>query len=67
MVISCIRTQLVGDDNVRSSQVKQCINDWIVSGPKATQSLSVGGSVLTVNLSVQMQCLSSELSCFSSR
>ena len=47
--ISFIRTQLVGDEPVRSSQVKQCIIDWIVSGPNAVQSLSVGGSLLTVN------------------
>ena len=35
---------------MRSSQVKQCINDWIVSGPNSVQSLSVGGSLLTVNV-----------------
>lgn len=46
---------------MHSSEVKQCINDWIVSGPNAVQSLSVGGSLLTVNfdLSTEMQCLNS--------
>jgi hypothetical protein len=41
---------LVRKGPVNSNQVKQCINDWISSGPNAVQSLTLGGTTLTVNL-----------------
>lgn len=47
---SLFRTQLVGKAPVGSSQVKKCINDWIASGTNAVQSLTLGGTTLTVNL-----------------
>lgn len=39
----------MGKDPVNSNQVKKCINDWIASGPNAVQSLTLGGTTLTVN------------------
>lgn len=44
----------MGDDPVSSSQVKQCINEWIFSGPNGVQTLSVGGFSLVVGF----DCLS---------
>ena len=48
------RTTLVGDDPISSNQVKQCIRDWVKSGPNAVQSLPIGDSYLTVCLT---QCI----------
>lgn len=50
VLIVLYRTQLVGKGPVSSNQVKKCINDWISSGPNAVQSLTLGGTTLTVNV-----------------
>ena len=40
----------MGRGSVNSNQVKKCINDWIASGPNAVQSLTLGGTTVTVSL-----------------
>jgi hypothetical protein len=44
------RTLIVGDDLASAVQLKMCIDDWISSGAAATQSFTVGGTILMVSV-----------------
>lgn len=59
-----LRTNLVGDNPIRSSAIKRCINDWITSGPSNVQSLAVGGSTLTVTFLKRNNLSCSLMSCY---
>ena len=41
----------MGDNSASANDLKQCIDEWIVSGSAAAQSFTVGGSTLMVCIS----------------
>ena len=45
------RTQIVGYSKETVGDIKKCIDNWIIAGKAIGQSLTLGGSNLTVSLS----------------
>ena len=45
------RTQIVGYSKETVDDIKKCIDNWILAGKAIGQSLTIGGSNLTVSLS----------------
>lgn len=44
------RTQIVGYNQETVSQIKKCIDDWVIDGKASGQAFSVGNTNLTVSL-----------------
>lgn len=43
------RTQIVGYSKETVGDIRKCINNWIIAGKETGQSLTLGGSNLTVS------------------